>query len=60
VLFVVGHSAVALHNAYGIRFWGTLWRTAVVGAGYWIVTVVGLLALRLPAVLPLMKEYHGR
>lgn len=60
LVFVVAHSAFAFHNAYGMRVWGTLWRAAVVGATYWIVVILGLAAVWLPAVLPLMKEYYGR
>ena len=33
--------------------------TAVVGAAYWVVVILGLAAVWLPAVLPLMKGYYG-
>ena len=59
VLFVIGHSAVAFHIAYGTGAWGTLWRTAIVAASYWIITIAAFLSIALPATLPLVDPSRG-
>ena len=56
VLFILAHSALAFHNAYGMRIWGTLWRTAIITMAYWLITVLAMLAISLPPVLPIISK----
>jgi uncharacterized protein DUF3667 len=56
VVFILGHSALAFRAAYGTGIWGTLWRTAIVIAGYWLITILALLAIWLPAILPIISR----
>jgi hypothetical protein len=56
VLFILGHFFLAFRNAYETRVWGTLWRTAVVSTVYWIIVILALTAIWLPAVLPFMTR----
>jgi uncharacterized membrane protein YgdD (TMEM256/DUF423 family) len=56
VLFILGHFALAFRNAYGTGIWGTLWRAAIVALVYWILTIFALLAVWLPATLPLITK----
>jgi hypothetical protein len=56
VVFVLGHSALAFRAAYGTRIWATLWRMAVVTAVYWLIMILALLAIWLPAILPIINR----
>lgn len=59
VVCILGHSALAFHTAYGTRLWGTLWRTAIVTAVYWLITILALIAIWLPAILPIINRLPG-
>jgi len=44
-----------LRISYGTPIWGTLWRMAIVTAAYWLITILALLAIWLPAILPIIR-----
>jgi hypothetical protein len=59
VLFVIGHSAVAFHIAYGTSAWGTLWRMAIVATSYWILMIAAFLLIALPPALSIVAGQPG-
>ena len=56
VSFVLGHFALAFRATYGTSIWGTIWRAAIVAAAYWLITILALLAIWLPAILPIINR----
>jgi hypothetical protein len=59
VLVIIGHSALAFYVAYATTVWGTLWRVAIVATAYWLITIIALLSIYLPAALPIMIGQAG-